>query len=424
MLTEGFYPPVIGGQQKLVHDLAARLVARGVSVIVITRQSEPPGPAMGQADGISVIRLPPAGQYTGKGWSALLPLTLFLLRVFGRLLSHRHDYDILLVSGIKTLPVPAIVAARLLGKRCCVRPESPIELWQGLSAKSLQRMGLRESSVALSLLHRMRYALLRRANRLVAISSQMETTLKDKGIPAHQIATIPNGIDTTLYHPATPQEKMHLRQALGLPLDRPLFVFTGRLTTSKGVPELIEAWRRVAEQYANAHLLLMGTGAGCFDDCEAETRQFVATHQLASCVTFTGGVTNVADYLRAADAFVFPSHYEGFGLSIIEAMACGLPIIVSRVGVALEAIQSMRNGMLVEANPSADDLAQAMCWLLEHPELGQQLGKTASHTVLAQYSIDKVIDLYLNMFLDVQSETTPRRLPHPRHAESNGISKG
>jgi GT2 family glycosyltransferase len=94
-------------------------------------------------------------------------------------------------------------------------------------------------------------------------------------------------------------------------------------------------------------LVLVGEGGGDLDACEDELRRYVAQHTLEGRVRFTGAVDNVPDWLRAADAFVFPTENEAFGLSLVEAMACGLPSVSTVVGGLAEIVQDGVNALVV-----------------------------------------------------------------------------
>src|SRR5262249_14389571 len=101
------------------------------------------------------------------------------------------------------------------------------------------------------------------------------------------------------------------------------------------------------------HLLIVGSGSGSFDDCEAQLASIIRERCLQANATMTGATDRVQDYLRSADVFLFPSLYEGFGLGIIEALACGLIVAVTPVGVAAELIQHGANGFLFRPDDSA-----------------------------------------------------------------------
>jgi glycosyltransferase involved in cell wall biosynthesis len=296
---------------------------------------------------------------------------LLLGRVVWRLLRDARNYDAVLVSGFNILPLAPVFAGLLTRKPCVVRPESPLELKQAVGERSLASMGMGANSLLMSFLSRVRKAAAARVDRYIAISADIRAGLIAEGIDPAKIVEIPNGINTQKFVPVSAARRTQLRVELKLPRDARLLVYTGRLAVSKGVMMLMDVWAELAPQYPREHLLLVGSGASSIDDCESAARQFAHSHGLDDRVTFTGSVPNVSEYLQAADIFVFPSHSEGFGLSILEAMSVGLPMVCTRVGVAagLEPEAGIRllvaplvrsefrdslNGLLADSRPSAE----------------------------------------------------------------------
>jgi glycosyltransferase involved in cell wall biosynthesis len=158
--------------------------------------------------------------------------------------------------------------------------------------------------------------------------------------------------------------------------------------------------------------LLVGSGAGSVDDAEKEVRQIVDQYHLQRSVTLTGSVSNVQDYLRASDVFIFPSHYEGFGLSIVEAMACGLPVIVTSVGVALEIVQPEQNGLLVPVR-DRQQLSTAIEWMLDHRAAWHTMGAQARTDVYTRYSMDVIASQYVTLFHSLRKSNLSHFLHSP-----------
>lgn len=406
LLTEGFYPPAVGGQQKHAHDLAIQLIAHGLPLFVITRQTKPASAMVECVDGIEIIRVHPGGLLTGKGWFAIVPLLLFLTRTLALLVRMRNQYDVIITLGLKTLPIPAVLIASLFGKRCVIKPESPIELWQDISTQSLRAMGISDKSPGVILARRLRYKLIRKADRVVAITRQIYNQLIGIGVAPSRIELIPNGIDPALFTPVTSEQKLVLRRTLHLPVDKTLFIYTGRITVSKGIMSLVQAWQRLVPCHKDIHLVLVGSGAGCFDDCEAELKSLLNKHHLEDSISLTGAVDNVHAYLQASDAFVFPSHYEGFGLSIIEALSCELPAVVSNVGIATDLIRNDKTAVLIEPG-SPDQLLAGMEWLLEHRDMWRDMGMAARTEVIARFSMDAVAQQYATMLKTMRPVRPP-----------------
>jgi glycosyltransferase involved in cell wall biosynthesis len=327
----------------------------------------------------------------GIGWRALPAMLGYLARLAVILMTEARHYDVVIISGLKIIPLAAIPVCRLLGKRCIVRIESTFEIAEPLSADSRRSMGLAGHIVHWLLESTQRFVLARAEP--VAISEEVARMLVRLGVAPNRIARIPNGIDLQRFRPASPDEKARLRDTLSIPRAETVMVFAGRLSRAKGLVRLIEAWAELVSRHPAVHLLIVGSGAGSFDDCEAELSTYIREHRLESRVTMTGATDRVQDYLRAADVFVFPSFYEGFGLGIIEALACGLVVAVTPVGVAAELIQHGINGFLFRPDDSAAIVAAidtAMAGQAQWPALRDRARSAVApfdlETIVAQYA--------------------------------------
>jgi len=248
---------------------------------------------------------------------------------------------------------------------------------------------------------RMRNRLLRRAAAFVAISDQIRDEIVAQGVPPERVHRIPNGVDSGTFRPATAEQRSALKARLGLPAG-PVVVYTGRLVSYKGLPGLLEAWGDLARDLANAMLVLVGEGGGDMHDCEAALREFVRQQDLGTRVRFTGAVANVEDWLRAADLFVFPTENEAFGLSLVEAMACGLPAITTQVGGIRDFVQHERNAWVVASGDRAG-LATAIRSLLDSPLHAARLGRAARETVLERFGEAAVAAAYERLLCEVSA---------------------
>jgi len=399
VLTPGF-PPKAGGQEQHMYQLSESLIAAGAQVCVLTHRYERALPVTENVGPVPVLRLSPFGSLKGAGFRVVPRLGILLCRMFWRLLRDRRDYQVVLVSGYNFMPMAAVLASFLTGRPCVVRPESPLELTEFVGADSRSKMGLSEKSFVLRVLGAVRRAAARRVARYVAISSEIRAGLERLGIDPACIVPVPNGIDMRRFQPVAPEQRARLRRTLGLPEQGTLLIYTGRLAITKGVMMLIDVWRELAAAHPDAHLVIVGTGRGSFDSCERELGEFVARHGLGGQVTLTGNVANVHEYLQAADLFVFPSDYEGFGLSILEAMAVGLPMVSTRVGVTMEIPAGVEFGILVppkDRNAFRDALQQ----LLRDDGLRRRMGVNAHAAVQARYSLTAEARQYVEVFAGI-----------------------
>jgi glycosyltransferase involved in cell wall biosynthesis len=389
-LTESFHP-VLGGGEGHVRDLSRRLAASGMPATVVTRRGERAWPAEETLDGVRVVRVPPAGPgRTGK--YAMVPAALLALR------REAPAYDVLVVRGTRVLGLPGLVAARSARKAVVLQPEVNGELtgevytWGTALDRPLPRRAIGTAAAA-------RNQILRDADAFVAMSRLIRDEMVGAGVAQEKIRHIPHGVDTERFRPATPAERNDLRGRLGLPYDARIVAFTGRLLRGKGLETLVEAF---ASQEPRAHLLIVGSGDGQMLSVEGTVRERVARGDLAGRVIMTGRVDNVEDYLRASDIFVFPSVFEGLGLSLIEAQACGLPCIGARTGGIVDVIGDGRTGMLVDPE-HAENLAAAMRALLADEAGRVALGAAARKGALDRFDVRDSVDRYRALFRELAS---------------------
>jgi len=384
-----------------LQELSESLIASGVGVRVIAATQKVPGPDY--VAPVPVFWVPTYGETQGHGWKSVPWVLLLLCRVIWRLLRDVRHYDVVLVSGFNVLPLAPVFAKLLTRKPCVVRPESPLELKHAVGAASLSRMGMATDSPLLRLAGWLRGLGARRVDRYIAISGEIRAKLLAEGIPAAKIVEISNGINMDKFVPVNDEQRRRLRQSLRLPEQKLLLVYTGRLAVSKGVMILMEVWSELAARHPEAHLLLVGEGAGSIDDCEAQARAFLAERRLEDRVTFAGAVANVHEYLKAADVFVFPSFYEGFGLSILEAMAVGLPMVCSRVGVAAD-LESAAGIRMVVAPRSGKEFLDSLELLLRDTQLRLEVGAKARAAVQGLYSMTTVAEHHAAVFSELARE--------------------
>ena len=347
IVSEIFHPEDQGGQGRQGFQLARQLIRQGVPVRVVTRRNFDGSTRRETIDGVDITRLPPSGLLKGRGWAAIPRTLYFFAGLFWELIRHRAAYDVLFVQGVKGVLIPIFAAAALCRKPYIVKIDAMGELEHALTPESLARMGLSRTSLLARMWSRVRDTLLGRAAAVVAISAEIEAELRRRFGSALNVVRAPNGVE--LSASAQARNKAQLRRELALP-DGDIVLYTGRLSRAKGLTTLIEAWAHVARRHRQAHLVLVGGGDRSFDNCEPQLRNLVAEERLQSQVWFVGHVPDVSPYLAASDLFIQCSESEGFGMSLIEALAAGLPSISTPVGVAPEVIANDRNGWLVPVN--------------------------------------------------------------------------
>lgn len=175
------------------------------------------------------------------------------------------------------------------------------------------------------------------------------------------------------------------------------FLFLGRFEPDKGINELLEAFAQLRLQFADAQLLLGGEG-----DTEAIARS-ADRHGMSQAVKLLGWVSGEAkrEAFAAADALVLPSYIEGLPVAMLEAMSCGLPVVVTRVGSIPEVVSDGLDGLLVPPR-DAPALADAMLRLARSPELAQRLGVAGKAVFDRQFDAHRVCDQVAQLYAEVR----------------------
>lgn len=203
---------------------------------------------------------------------------------------------------------------------------------------------------------------------------------------------IGNGVDVERYRPPTAQERAAARAGLGLADDVTALVFVGHEFARKGLPVVIEALERLPDE---VHLVVVG---GTPDMVEAAGRD-VAARRLTTRVHLVGRAADPRPFFHAGDVFVLPSAYESYGLVVLEALAGGLPVVATPVGVVPAVVRDGETGYAVPARP--DEVARAVTALRALPK--DRLAK-AARAVAEEHSWSAVAGRYLDLFDELRSE--------------------
>jgi sugar transferase (PEP-CTERM/EpsH1 system associated) len=246
-----------------------------------------------------------------------------------------------------------------------------------------------------------KYRLTRRAYRpcvhhWVALSSQLESYLREAiGVPADRLTRICNGVDTERFTPA----HGHREPIPGSPFGDPslwLVGTVGRLQTIKDQVTLVRGVARAVEMSseARAHLRLVIAGDG---PQRAEVEAAIAEGGLRRHVWMAGERHDIPAILRGLDAFVLPSRAEGISNTILEAMACGLPVVATRVGGNPDLIEDGLTGRLV---PSEDPmaLADALLAFFAEPATARNFGRLARRECERRFSLERMVADYASIY--------------------------
>lgn len=373
MIIHSYYPE-IGGAERILMALTHGLKQQGVDLHIVTRQ---PGglPPFDNIKGARVYRLPSPGPKPLASLLFSLRAVITLLKIHPQLV-HAH---------IMFSPGTVAALAKALLKIPFV-----ITIHRGGPAPFGEIARLKQK-----LFGTFRMAFFRRyADRFIVISSEIDSELDQEGVSRHKRVCIPNGVDVSRFIPPDRDAKEMARRHLGL-LEEPVAVFVGRLSSEKQVDRLIAAWTALRNTHPSAVLLIVGDGP--------QASQLKAA--AGEGVIFQGAVNDVTPYLQAADLFVLPSIAEGASIALLEAMASGLPPVVTRLAGALDLITHRKNGWLIPADDSPA-LLEALTTLFDDPQLRKTLGENARQCVVSKYSLDAVTSQMVGLYNDLIRDYT------------------
>jgi glycosyltransferase involved in cell wall biosynthesis len=225
-------------------------------------------------------------------------------------------------------------------------------------------------------------------HRLVVNLSTTDDRLLHRHHPGlrTQTTVIGNGVDLDTFLPPTRHEREAARLDLGLTRDDVAMLFVGHEFDRKGLPVLLEALSGLPPHFK---LLVVGGTPGMVDSARA----YVGSRGLGARVQFLGGVADPRPFLWASDMFALPSAYEAYPLVVLEALACGVPVVASPTGSIPDLVQDGRTGFVVPAEPSALRAAIIQVAALLGTEMSRECRLTAERRSWAA-----VADEYLRAF--------------------------
>jgi len=360
------YPPFIGGAEYQAQLLARLVAARLGHCRVFTAQCD----AHSDTPAISLKRL-------GTSRQDSLRHLMNFAAAFGELLVHGGRYSIVHGYALSGLACGALLGAKLRGratlvKVCSVGPAGDI------------------AKIRRQPFGRWLWPIIRRGCPFVVPSPSVVGELVANGVPPSAITVIPNAVAPSVPGPPTLASKLSARAELGLP-DRATVLFVGRLSPEKGPDLLMRAWERIALE-CDATLVVVGAGS--------ESRRVADWAQKsahADRVHVVGARVDVDRFYRAAEVLVVPSRTETFGNVTAEAMAHGLAVVTTPVGLAGHWIRHGQNGLVVRADDE-HDMASAVVWLIRHPAERESFGRAARHDALAGFSADSIVQQYVDLY--------------------------
>jgi glycosyltransferase involved in cell wall biosynthesis len=236
------------------------------------------------------------------------------------------------------------------------------------------------------------YLFNRAVDCVVAISGGVADSLAAAGVDRDRMTVVPSGVDCERFRPPSLDERGRARATFGISDSEIALVAVGALEPRKGHRYLIEAIAALAQSGLAMKCVIAGHGS-----IRADLERQIAQLGCAPRVAMPGRIEDPREVLWASDIFAMPSLNEGLGVAALEAMACGLPAIVSAVGGLREVVEHDLTGIQVEpARP--DELAVAIAQLASSAELRAKMGAAARARVEANYSMASMAARTLTLY--------------------------
>lgn len=241
------------------------------------------------------------------------------------------------------------------------------------------------------------------ANHYLYKANALHFTTKDeKNNLAHFIRLknkpfiIPNGIDLAAYEQLPP--KGLFKEKYTVLKNKKCILFLGRLNRKKGLDILVNAFKQISKDYQNIFLVIAGPDE---NDYKISLERKLGEYHLLDRTIFTGmllGRDKLSVYIDA-DVFVLPSYSENFGMTVIESMACGTPVVISnKVGVC-EEIQQNNAGVVVNLN--AESLSKGIRSLLDNPHITDEIVINAKRLTKETYDINMIANMMIDAYKEV-----------------------
>ena len=381
LLVTGAYYPEISAAGVQCRAVAAAIGDRA-QLSVLTTAVDPRLTPDGIVDGRPVFRV--VVDVTRSGSKALASV-----RLVRRMLRASGTYDMIHLHGFSKKNVPASILARLLGK--------PVVLTLHTAGQDEPDAVRRRGSIA--------FWAFSSANLTTAVSPDLVERWRAAGLPPDRVRLVPNGVDTKRFRPATADERRTLRRELGWPENERIVLFVGFFSRDKRPDLLFRAWQRVVSTGVHARLAFVGAKGPGYYEIDASLAREIAEGTAATGrpdgVMLIEPDADVDRYFRAADLFVLPSIREAHPLALLEAMACGLPCIATRLPGATDAIVTDRdNGRLFPPDDEAA-LVDAIRDVVSDAATACAMGARARATVVERYDVDRTAASWLAAYEDV-----------------------
>jgi glycosyltransferase involved in cell wall biosynthesis len=350
-------------------------VKQGCAVTVITDRREPSWLICEEFEGFEIRRVFTLYRRHWHLLSSLISHFFFLLR-------RGRQFDVWHVHQYGAHGTLAVLLGKWLGR--------PV----ALKLTNSSHQGLR-ATLAAGRCGRMHAWAHRRVDACIAVSPETAEEAREFGIAQKSIVILGNGVNVAEFQPADATRRVALRRKLELPA-RPVVVFVGRLAAEKNPLGLLEAWGYARQHLAEPWTLAVVGDGPLRHAVEAAAKE----REVAGSVVIAGESRCVQDWLGAADLFVLSSHNEGMANTLLEAMACGLPSVVTAVSGMKDLIERPVAGRIVPVGDMRA-LGDNLAMLCNNEAERIAMGLRARDTILRDFSIESVAARHIALYREL-----------------------
>ena len=381
MVTGAYFPEMSGAG--LQCRALVRQLGDMVQFTVLTTTIDPSLPVKDERDGVPVHRVFVDPR---SAWSKLTAAW----RMTRVLLAERGRFSIVHLHGFSQKSILLVVFALLSGKQIAIK---------------LTSVG-HDDPASMRATGWLAYWCYSKARIFFGVSPRLQELYEASGLPRARFRLIPNGVDLQRFHPAADDERRRLRTELGLPADGPLILFGGFFSREKCPDLLFDGWLQLAlEGNRSSFLVFIGATRSTYYEVDerlaADLRARVAQYGLESRVLFVEATQEIEKYHRAADIFVLPSVREGLPNALLEAMACGVACVATRLpGVTDSLLADQESGLLVPPRDTAA-LEKALSTLMAFPDRTRAMGARARQRIERDFSLEHTARQYLAAYQEM-----------------------
>ena len=416
-----FYP-LVGGAETQTLAQCQLLRDMGYDVHVVTFHHKKEWQSYEEVRGVPVHRVARFLLGDRTQWPRLLQRLAYFLAMFvmsWTLWQKRKQYDILQVCQFSLLVLPLAFVCRFARKpmtivvisagagkptktnepaKLIAGPLNPATPWLQVDGKTWidgDLYGLEQAGK--TVVQYIRSLLLHMGAVVIVLSTRMQRYLVEHNFSLPSTRLVPNGVDIERFKPALlPQEG-----------SSKTVVCVSKMRYEKGIDALLQAWRLVHEQVPDARLILVGSGP-----IQPQLTQLADALGISASVEFAGLQGDVPAQFQRGTIAILPSRWEGMPNALLEAMACGMACVATRVSGSEDLIQEGVNGLLVEPD-DYDAMAQALLTLLRDPQRAATYGKAARAMVEQHYTLQQIIDMYTDIYHHLITPKGGRTKPVP-----------